>query len=79
MKGKVIAVKGDKCIYLTDSGYGYFCDSDFDDLSIGDIIVGSLDEHGESRICKQGGSEYFCAYIDAIQMPSLEYALLLLE
>lgn len=79
MKGRVIAVKGDRCVFLTETGYGYFCDSDFDDLSRGDIIVGNLDEHGDARICKQGESDYFNAYIDAIQIASLEYAINLLK
>lgn len=66
MKATIIKVSGDRGIFLSDSGYGYYCDAD-DELVLGDVICGELDSHGDSRVQRSDGF-YIKIYIDALGM-----------
>ena len=66
MKATIIKVRGDRGIFLSDFGYGYYCDAD-DELASGDVISGKLDSHGDCRV-KRNDGVFVNIYIDALHM-----------
>lgn len=51
---------------ITDEGYTVF-DTDAGEASIGDVINGSLDDHGQQDLTNQTTGRRLSVYIEAIQ------------